>query len=119
MRAVDYWMIHGNGIIAPFSVWIHGSTLNREFISDLDFFVYAAKFAPVFPLLMVVSRLYLLTITFHSILKSRSNVFTIYLVFIGSKLVIGSFFYFHRQQMGVSYSFLGFSPWGCPLWLAH
>nr|WP_308447216.1 YjdJ family protein [Alkalihalobacterium chitinilyticum] len=44
----------------PFSQLLYGEIQNANQISQLDHFVYAAKFQPTFPLIMVISGLYLI-----------------------------------------------------------
>ncbi|WP_027409755.1 YjdJ family protein [Anoxybacteroides tepidamans] len=48
---------------AIFSQMLHGSIKNSKDISQLDHFIYAAKFKPIFPILMVLSLIYLVTLT--------------------------------------------------------
>ncbi|MCR8847419.1 YjdJ family protein [Rossellomorea sp. SC111] len=45
---------------APLSEMVHGSVTNSNDIVTLDFFVYAAKFSPLYPGMMIISASYLL-----------------------------------------------------------
>ncbi|WP_455675570.1 DUF4306 domain-containing protein [Pradoshia sp.] len=69
----------------PFSSVFHDSITSQSDITQLDFFVYASKFYPFFPTLMLLSLLYLITIlgacTINDKRKS-SLFFTIYSGFI-------------------------------------
>ncbi|MBW3114585.1 YjdJ family protein [Bacillus sp. MCCB 382] len=47
---------------APISEWMHGSVGGSNDISDLDFFIYAAKFSPLFPAFMIISASYLIVL---------------------------------------------------------
>ncbi|MBN8190600.1 YjdJ family protein [Bacillus sp. NTK074B] len=47
---------------APISEWMYGSVGGSKDISGLDFFVYAAKFSPLYPALMIVSASYLIVL---------------------------------------------------------
>ncbi|CAG9621581.1 DUF4306 domain-containing protein [Sutcliffiella rhizosphaerae] len=44
---------------AIFSKWLHDGPLESSNISQLDFFVYSIKYHPVFPILMMVSFVYI------------------------------------------------------------
>ncbi|MGG1632599.1 YjdJ family protein [Rossellomorea sp. NRS-1567] len=65
----------------PFSEMIHGSVLTREQIVELDFFVYAAKYSPLFPSVMVMSVSYLLVLLGYILLKHRG--FPLFLTLFG------------------------------------
>jgi Domain of unknown function (DUF4306) len=47
---------------AMFSNWKHGTVTNVSEISGFDHFIYAAKFKPLFPILMTISLLYILVL---------------------------------------------------------
>ncbi|WRP04613.1 YjdJ family protein [Rossellomorea aquimaris] len=74
----------------PFSEMIHGSVLTREQIVDLDFFVYAAKFSPLFPSVMVMSVSYLLVLIGYRFLKHRG--FPLFLTLFGMVYLLMSAF---------------------------
>ncbi|MGM0750796.1 MAG: YjdJ family protein [Bacillota bacterium] len=57
---------------APFSDMIHGSVQSSNDIVALDFFVYAAKFSPVYPGLMFISASYLLVLIAFRLFKQSS-----------------------------------------------
>lgn len=57
---------------AFFSQMLHGSITNSSDISQLDHFIYAAKFKPAFPLLMALSIIYIVMLTGYWLCR-RSN----------------------------------------------
>ena len=50
------------GDSAPFSTLFHGPLTSEADIMQVDFFVYASKFYPFFPTVLLLSVLYLLTV---------------------------------------------------------
>ncbi|EKN64119.1 YjdJ family protein [Schinkia azotoformans] len=55
---------------AFFSNVINGAIKKESDISQLDFFLYAAKFRPVFPIFMVLTLSYIVTISAKLVLKN-------------------------------------------------
>ena len=77
---------------ALFSGIVNGQVENASDILSIDYFMYAAKFAPVFPLLMLLSGTYLIILLGYILLKRNHKVFTYYLASIGVLfLVLGGF----------------------------
>ncbi|MGE6752731.1 YjdJ family protein [Rossellomorea sp. NPDC071047] len=74
----------------PFSEMVHGTDLTQDQIVDLDFFVYAAKFSPLFPSFMIMSASYLLVLLGYRFLKHRR--FTIFLTLFGMVFLLMSAF---------------------------
>lgn len=74
----------------PFSEMIHGSVLMKGQIVDLDFFVYAAKFSPLFPSVNMMSASYLLVLLGHRFLKHRG--FPLFLTLFGMMYLLMSAF---------------------------
>jgi hypothetical protein len=68
----------------PFS----GEVLQASDISRLDYFVYAVKFKPAFPIVMAISSIYLLVMAGHYFLKNRKRFFTLYVSVIAASLLI-------------------------------
>lgn len=58
---------------AIFSKLFNGEIKNIADISELDHFVYAAKFSPTFPILMVFSFSYLLMISSYLVLRKKNK----------------------------------------------
>ncbi|MEL3971659.1 DUF4306 domain-containing protein [Rossellomorea oryzaecorticis] len=68
----------------PFS----GEVLKRSDILQLDYFVYAVKFKPTFPIVMALCSIYLLIVTGHYFLKNRKRLFIGYVSLIAAFLFI-------------------------------
>jgi Domain of unknown function (DUF4306) len=66
---------------APFSDMIHGSVQSSNDIVALDFFVYAAKFSPLYPGMMIISASYLSILIGFRLFKQSG--FRIFLAFLG------------------------------------
>lgn len=71
----------------PFS----GLVLKAGDISRLDYFVYAVKYKPTFPVVMVLSGIYLIITGGYYIFKSKKNVFAIFLSIIAAGLFVLGF----------------------------
>ncbi|WP_425283932.1 DUF4306 domain-containing protein [Lentibacillus halodurans] len=65
-----------------FSQLFYNEIQSSNQISQLDHFIYAAKFQPTFPVIMTISSLYLL----------MHNLFTYYFSFLGGGLFLLSYF---------------------------
>ncbi|MGR3763023.1 YjdJ family protein [Rossellomorea sp. NS-SX7] len=79
-------LYEGSGIVdSPFeweySTPFSGEVENAGDISPLDYFVYAIKFKPTFPIVMAVSSMYLLVVT-GNLFMNRKRFFTFYLPFL-------------------------------------
>lgn len=68
---------------AVFSQMANGQVGNPNDILTIDYFVYAAKFAPAFPVLMLISGTYLMILLGIILLKRNDKAFSYFLVFIG------------------------------------
>lgn len=88
----------GSGIIdnpwelkysTPFSKLFNSEITNGYDISQLDYFVYAAKFQPLFPAIMLVSVLYIVIVVAFYLLQHNQRL-AIYLSAITSCLLIVS-----------------------------
>ncbi|MGD6956609.1 YjdJ family protein [Rossellomorea aquimaris] len=90
----------------PFSGMIHGSGLTQEQIVDLDFFVYAAKFSPLFPSIMIMSASYLLVLLGYRLLKHRG--FPLFLTLFGMVYLLMSAFIASSPTTGGNILFLLF-----------
>ena len=74
----------------PFTHLFKGGVKFPEEILQLDYFVFAAKFRPFFPILAFISVVYLLTLVGYVIFKHNSKWFNYFLFFIGSMLFVFS-----------------------------
>lgn len=104
----------GSAIIENTLEWKHStpftSLFNREFtnghdISQLDYFIYAAKFKPFFPTIMIVSVLYILSVTGHFLAKRNSEWGIGFCGLIGFILLLFSSLFYNSTTMGGSIFF--------------
>ena len=72
----------------PFSSLFSGSISSQTDISQLDFFVYASKFYPFFPTLMLLSLLYLITVFLVFTIKDRRKRNLFFNIYSGCLLVV-------------------------------
>lgn len=84
----------------PISQLLNGQILNNSDISQLDYFVYAKKFQPTFPLIMQISGLYLFILIGFYTLKDKNKWFAFYLSILGVVLFLFSSFLFHSPTVG-------------------
>jgi Domain of unknown function (DUF4306) len=84
----------------PFTQLMYAVVSNPSDISRLDYFVYAAKFQPTFPIIMVLSSLYLLILIGYCIFRQEKSVFVIYLSILGGGLIFLSYFIFNSPTAG-------------------
>ena len=104
----------GSAIIENTLGWKHStpftSLFNREItnghdINQLDYFVYAAKFQPFFPTIMMVSVLYILSVTGFFLIKIKSKWGIGFWGLIGFILVLFSSLFFNSTTLGGSIFF--------------
>lgn len=57
----------------PFSKLLNIEITNGRDISQLDYFVYAAKFHPLFPTIMIVSTFYILSVVGYLLIQNKSK----------------------------------------------
>ncbi len=74
----------------PFTHLFKGEVIFPEDILHLDYLVFAAKFKPFFPILALISIVYLLTLIGYVIFKHNCKWFNYFLFFIGSMLFVFS-----------------------------
>jgi len=84
----------------PFSQLFYGEIQNGSDISQLDYFIYSAKFQPTFPVIMVISSLYLLILIGYYFLKRQYKWFAYYMFFLGGGLFLLSYFIFNSPTLG-------------------
>ncbi|UAL45904.1 YjdJ family protein [Sutcliffiella horikoshii] len=80
---------------AVFTSWIHDGEVERGNISQLDYFVYSIKFKPIFPIIMMVSFIYMIFAIGQNLLKPglKQNLFVSILgviLLVGAGLLSGS-----------------------------
>ena len=76
---------------AIFSQIVHGSVTNANDLLAIDYFVYAAKFLPMFPLLMLLSGTYLILLIGYFLLKRQPKPFAKFLFLLGLLFLVVSF----------------------------
>ena len=84
----------------PFSQFINGEVTSKSSISQLDYLIYAVKFQPIFPVIMVLSSLYLLVLMGYHFLKKQHKRFAYYLSFLGAVLFLLSYLIFNSPTFG-------------------
>jgi len=84
----------------PFSQLLYGEVHSESNISELDYYIYAAKFQPTFPIIMVISSLYLLILIGYYSLKRQYKWFAYYVFFLGGGLFLLSYFLFNSPTLG-------------------
>ena len=86
----------------PFSHMLYGEVLSERDISQLDHFIYAAKFKPAFPAVMAVSGLYLLILVgyYFLLLRQKQSKFFYFLFVIGGGLLFISCIFTNSPTKG-------------------
>jgi len=86
-----------------FSQMINGEVNNVNDISGLDFFIYAVKFQPLYPFLMMISILYLLLLSSYLLLGKNFRKYSSFVAVIGIILLILSTFVSDSPTAGGKY----------------
>lgn len=81
----------------PFTQRLYGGFHNPNDISSLDYFVYAVKFRPFFPILMLLSALYIITLLGYTLLRNQLVYFA---SVIGVALAMISLFLYQSPTAG-------------------
>jgi hypothetical protein len=84
----------------PFSHMLYGEVHSDSDISQLDYFVYAAKFQPAFPAIMAISSLYLLILIGYYFLNRQHKRFAYFLAILGGGLFLLSYFFTNSPTDG-------------------
>lgn len=84
----------------PFSQFLNGEVNSSSSISQFDYLIYAVKFQPIFPVIMVISSLYLLVLMGYHFLKQQHKRFAYYLSFLGAVLFLLSYLIFNSPTFG-------------------
>ena len=83
-----------------FSQMLNDQVMDDQDISNLDYFVYAAKFKPVFPVLMVLTSSYLIILTGYAPFKRSSKKIALFLAGFGVLFLISSGFVSNSPTVG-------------------
>lgn len=89
----------------PFTKLFDIEITNGADISQLDYFIYAVKFQPLFPTIMLVSLLYILSITGYYLIKIKSKWAIGFWVLIGVVMLLISGVIFNSTTIGGSIYF--------------
>lgn len=90
---------------ALISAMKNGNLVDSKDILQIDYFIYAAKFSPLFPLLMLLSGGYLIVLLGYSLLKNNLNKFSYFLIGIGILFLILSIFISNSPTSGLKLIF--------------
>ncbi|MFE6169003.1 YjdJ family protein [Viridibacillus arvi] len=88
------------GYSTPFSQLLNGEVHSASDVSQLDYFIYAAKFQPAFPVIMVISSLYLLILIGYYSFKKKNKWFAYYLFILGGGLSFLSYINYDSTILG-------------------
>lgn len=99
----------GSGIIenswewkysTPFSKLFNIEIINGREISQLDYFVYAAKFQPFFPTIMIISGLYIVSVMIIYLLKHNRQLAMVFSGMTSGILIVISSLLLHTSTNG-------------------
>lgn len=93
---------------AIFSEMVNGPVKQASDILPIDYFVYAAKFLPTFPLFMLLSVTYLLILIGYILLKRNDKMFSYFLSCIGIFFFVLSGFVSNSPTIGLEIFFNSF-----------
>ncbi|MBT2647336.1 YjdJ family protein [Bacillus sp. ISL-34] len=74
--------------------------MDAEDISNFDYFVYAAKFKPLFPFLMVITASYLIMLTGYTLSKKSIKKMALFLFGLGILFLLSSGFVSNSPTIG-------------------
>ncbi|MFP8782932.1 DUF4306 domain-containing protein [Planococcus plakortidis] len=87
---------------AVFSTWLNGPVNEADDILVIDHFVYAAKFEPLFPLLMAASLLFIIFQLSAWLLRKRKTAQVIFLSLMAVSLLLMSALLLGSQAAGLT-----------------
>lgn len=93
---------------AIFSHMVNGQVKHASDILPIDHFVYAGKFLPTFPLLMLLSGTYLIVLLGYILLRRTHKMFSYFLSFIGVLFLIISSLLSNSPTIGLKIIFNSF-----------
>ncbi|MEK3980514.1 YjdJ family protein [Psychrobacillus sp. FSL K6-2836] len=88
------------GYSTPFTKLFNIEITNGRDISQLDYFVYAAKFHPLFPAIMIVSTLYILSVVGYLLIKNKSKWTIGFWALLSCIMILFSGFIFNSPTIG-------------------
>jgi Domain of unknown function (DUF4306) len=84
----------------PFTHLFYGGVNDSNDISRLDYYVYAAKFKPINPIIMLISSVYLLTLFAYLLLKQNRKWFSWFTISLGMLLLLFSISLYSSPTIG-------------------
>ncbi|ANU17979.1 hypothetical protein BBI11_13455 [Planococcus maritimus] len=87
---------------AVFSTWLNGPVTEASDILMIDHFVYAAKFEPLFPLLMAASFLFIVLQLLGWLLRERKTLHIIFLSLMSVGLLLMSAMLLNSPTVGLT-----------------
>lgn len=89
----------------PFTHLFSGGINDSNDILAIDYFVYAAKFKPIYPILMLINIVYLLTLLAYVCLKQNKRGLTIFSITLGGLLILFSLALYNSPTIGAQMLF--------------
>ncbi|REJ11186.1 DUF4306 domain-containing protein [Halobacillus trueperi] len=86
---------------AVFSQWVHGEVKTSSDILVVDYLVYAAKFKPFFPLLLLLGLLYFIALSGVVLFHKRKFSLIMYFGVWAVMLLLAAFFTFPAHSLGM------------------
>lgn len=83
----------------------NGEVTEHADISQLDHFIYAAKFNPIFPILMVLSFTYIFILSGYLLLKYNTKKLMVFHFCLGIMFLLLGTMIFHSATVGGKYFF--------------
>lgn len=93
---------------AIFSEMVNGPVKQASDILPIDYFVYAAKFLPTFPLIMLLSATHILFLIGYILLRRNDKMFSYFLTSIGVLFLVLSGFVSNSPTIGLKILFISF-----------
>lgn len=87
---------------AIFSQLVNDEVLNKSEILQLDFFIYAIKFKPLYPMLMMMAIIYMILFLGYFIYKTKSKKFAQFLIALGFSIAFLGNLISHSPTVGGS-----------------
>lgn len=94
---------------ATFSKIFIGEVTQASHISQLDHFVYAVKFKPLFPIVMTLSLIYIVVTTAHLLLQNNIKKLSVLHVILGLLFLLIALFFSSFINLGAKYFSLIFA----------
>lgn len=92
----------------PFSKWLHGEVTDPSDISGLDHFIYAAKFSPLYPTLILISLSYIIILSGYLLLKNNKRKLSVFLLLISVPYIISGISVSQSPTTGGTYFIITF-----------